>query len=47
MVNKFLYGEMTWPEIRDIAKENRVALLPVATIFDQPPDAPIISNVSP
>ena len=46
MVNKFLYGEMTWPEIRDIAKENRVALLPAATIFDQPPDASIISNVS-
>ena len=45
MVNKFLYGEMTWPEIRDIAKENRVALLPVATIEDHGPHLPVDTDV--
>ena len=45
MVNKFLYGEMTWPEIRDVAKENRVALLPVAMIEDHGYHLPVDTDV--
>ena len=45
MVNKFLYGEMTWPEIRDVAKENRVALVPVATVEDHGPHLPVDTDV--
>lgn len=30
----FLYEEMKWPEIMEVAKEDRVVILPVATIED-------------
>ena len=32
MEEKILYEELKWPEIRDVAKEDRVVILPVATI---------------
>lgn len=27
-VNKYLFGEMTWPEIKQVIKEERVAVVP-------------------
>ena len=30
----FLYEEMKWPEIKEVAKEDRVVILPVVTIED-------------
>ena len=45
MIDKYLYGEMTWPEIRDVAKENRVALLPVAMIEDHGYHLPVDTDV--
>ncbi len=41
MTKKFLYGEMTWPEIRDAAKQDRVAIVPVATLEDHGPHLPV------
>jgi len=41
MAKKYFYGEMAWPEIRDAAKEDRVALVPVATIEDHGPHLPV------
>lgn len=34
MVVKILYEELKWSEIREVAKEDRVVILPVATIED-------------
>ena len=45
MVKKFLYGDMTWPEIRDVAKENRVALVPIGTVEDHGPHLPVDTDV--
>jgi len=33
-VNKFYYGHMTWPEIKETVKEERVAIVPLGTIED-------------
>lgn len=41
MVKKFLYGEMTWPEIRESAKEGRVVVVPIGTIEDHGPHLPV------
>jgi len=41
MAKKFLYGEMTWPEIGEAAKEERVAIVPVGTIEDHGPHLPV------
>lgn len=40
-VNKYRYAEMTWPEIREVAGENRVAVIPVGTIEDHGPHLPV------
>ncbi len=29
MAKKLLYGEMTWPEIRESAKEGRAVVVPI------------------
>lgn len=31
---KYLYGKMTWPEIKQAVKEERVAIVPIGTIED-------------
>ncbi len=41
MAKKFLYGEMTWPEIRDAAKQGRAVIVPVGTIEDHGPHLPV------
>lgn len=42
---KFLYVEMTWPEIKEVVKEDRVVLQPVGTIEDHAYHLPIITDV--
>jgi len=41
MSSKFLYEEMTWPEIREAAKAGRVALVPVGMIEDHGHHLPV------
>jgi len=45
MSKKFTYGEMSWPEIREVAKEGRIAVIPVATIEDHGPHLPVDTDV--
>ena len=39
-VSKFLYEELSWPEVREVVKEDRVVLVPTATIEDHGPHLP-------
>lgn len=41
---KYLYDEMTWPEIREAAKANRVALVPVGSIEDHGYHLPVMTD---
>ena len=42
---KYLYGEMTWPEIKDAAAAEKVAVVPVATIEDHGRHLPVDTDV--
>jgi creatinine amidohydrolase len=44
-IKKFLYDELTWPEIREAAKEDRVVLIPTATLEDHGHHLPINTDV--
>ena len=44
-VGKHLYAQMTWPEIRDVAHEDRVAVVPIGTLEDHGPHLPIDTDV--
>lgn len=44
-VPKFFLGDMTWPEIREVVKEDRVAVVPVATYEDHGYHLPIDTDV--
>jgi creatinine amidohydrolase len=39
------YGRLTWPEVRRAAEEDRVALVPVATLEDHGPHLPIDADL--
>jgi creatinine amidohydrolase len=39
------YGRLTWPEVRRAAEEERVAVIPVATLEDHGPHLPIDTDV--
>jgi creatinine amidohydrolase len=41
----YRYGELTWPQVRDAAAENRVAVIPIATIEDHGPHLPIDTDL--
>ena len=45
-VDKFLYEELSWPEIKEVAEEDRVVLLPTATLEDHGPHLPIVTDVT-
>src|SRR5580700_6721426 len=45
MPNKYLYEEFTWPEIREAADQDRVAVLPVGTIEQHGPHLPLVTDV--
>lgn len=38
---KFHYEQMTWPEVRDVAGEDRVVVVPIGTLEDHGPHLPI------
>ena len=40
-----LYGRLTWPEVAEAAKEDRVCLVPVATLEDHGPHLPIDADL--
>ncbi len=44
-VEKYVYGTMTWPEIRDVAGEDRVAVVPIGTLEDHGPHLPVDCDV--
>jgi len=41
---KNFYNEMTWPEIRDAVKQNKVALIPVGSIEDHGWHLPVMTD---
>jgi len=45
MSNKYRYEEFTWPEIREAAAAQRVAVLPVGTIEQHGPHLPLLTDV--
>jgi creatinine amidohydrolase len=42
---KYRYGELTWPEVKAAAAQNRVAVIPIATIEDHGPHLPIDTDL--
>jgi creatinine amidohydrolase len=44
-LGKYRYADMTWPEVGQVAAEDRVVVLPVATIEDHGPHLPIDCDV--
>src|SRR5207237_6357435 len=40
-----LYGRLTWPEVEALASEDRVCLVPVATLEDHGPHLPIDTDL--
>ena len=45
MAQKYRYGEMTWPEIKDAAAADRVAVVPIATIEDHGLHLPVDTDL--
>lgn len=45
MGDKYRYEEFTWPEIRDAAAQNRVAVVPVGTIEQHGPHLPLAADL--
>lgn len=45
MPTKYRYEELTWPEIREAAAQNRVAVLPIGTIEQHGPHLPLATDV--
>jgi creatinine amidohydrolase len=44
-IKKHLYDELTWPEIQKVVKEDRVILIPTATLEDHGHHLPINTDV--
>jgi creatinine amidohydrolase len=45
VTTKYRYGELTWPEVKEAAAQNRVAVIPIATIEDHGPHLPIDTDL--
>ncbi len=45
MVTKYRYGELTWPEVKEAAAEDRVAVVPIATLEDHGFHLPIDTDL--
>ena len=45
MTEKYRYGEMTWPEIKEAADAERLAVVPIATIEDHGLHLPVDTDV--
>lgn len=44
-VDKYLFGEMTWPEIKQVVMEKRVAVIPVAMIEEHGHHLPVDTDL--
>jgi creatinine amidohydrolase len=44
-IKKYLYDELSWPEVREVVKEDRVVLIPTATLEDHGYHLPINTDV--
>lgn len=44
-MNKYLFGEMTWPEIKQVIQEERVAVVPVAMIEEHGHHLPVDTDL--
>ena len=45
MPERYHYGELTWPEVKDAAARGIVAVVPIATIEDHGPHLPIDTDL--
>ncbi|MGP4082246.1 creatininase family protein [Pseudalkalibacillus sp. R45] len=43
--NKYRFGEMTWPEIKEVVKEERIAVVPVAMIEEHGHHLPVDTDL--
>ena len=44
-VGTYRYDQMTWPEIREVAAQERVVVVPIGTLEDHGPHLPIDTDV--
>ncbi|MBV8373790.1 MAG: creatininase family protein [Candidatus Eremiobacteraeota bacterium] len=44
-IPKYRYGELTWPEVKAVAEEGRVAIVPIATLEDHGHHLPIDTDL--
>ena len=44
-MQKYRYGEMTWPEIKEAAATPRVAIVPIATLEDHGYHLPVDTDL--
>jgi creatinine amidohydrolase len=44
-VSKFLMGEMTWPELREVSREGRIAVMPAGIIEQHGPQLPLNTDI--
>ena len=45
MALKYRYEELSWPEVKEAAAQNRVAVLPVGTVEQHGPHLPLVTDV--
>ena len=44
-VNKYLMGQMTWPELREVVGEGRIAVMPAGIIEQHGPQLPLDTDI--
>ena len=44
-IGKYLMGEMTWPELRDVVREGRIAVMPAGIIEQHGPQLPLNTDI--
>ena len=44
-VNKYLMGQMTWPELREVVREGRIAVMPAGIIEQHGPQLPLDTDI--
>jgi creatinine amidohydrolase len=44
-VNKYLMGQMTWPELREVVRQGRIAVMPAGIIEQHGPQLPLDTDI--
>ena len=44
-ISKYLMGEMTWPELREVVREGRIAVMPAGIIEQHGPQLPLNTDI--